>query len=250
MIHALRAQRSVDPARLRRVWHAHPMPIDSQRVQAILFDIDGTLRDTDDEVVVKLVSVTKRVLGTERATRVMRRLVMLAESPTQAVLGIADRLNLDGPLNRLIDYLAPHGPTRAIPGVVDMVAELRGQYRLGVVSAGPKRAVERFLTEHNLREAMEFVAVGGSYRRTKPHPMPILEAAQALGVPVESVLMVGDTTVDIKAGNAAGAQTFGVTSGFGRRRDLTREHADDIADSAAILPRVLGHVGGVAPAPH
>lgn len=223
------------------------MPIDSQRVQAILFDIDGTLRDTDDEVVFKLVSLTKGVLGTERATRLMRRAVMLAESPTQTVLGLADRLNLDGPLNRLIDYLAPHGPTRAIPGVVDMVGELRGRYRLGVVSAGPKRAVERFLDEHRLRDAMEFIAVGGTFRRTKPHPMPIIEAARALGVPVESVLMVGDTTVDMKAGRAAGAQTFGVTSGFGRRRDLTREHAGDIADSAAILPRVLGHVGGVEP---
>jgi phosphoglycolate phosphatase len=187
------------------------------------------------------------MLGTERATRLMRRVVMLAESPTQVVLGIADRLNLDGPLNRLIDYLAPHGPTRAIPGVVDMVGELRGRYRLGVVSAGPKRAVERFLDEHGLRDAMEFVAVGGTFRRTKPHPMPIVEAARALGVPVESILMVGDTTVDMKAGRAAGAQTFGVTSGFGRRRDLTREHAGDIADSAAILPRVLGHVGGVEP---
>jgi beta-phosphoglucomutase-like phosphatase (HAD superfamily) len=39
---------------------------------------------------------------------------------------------------------------------------------------------------------------------------PILRAAAVLGVPVEACLIVGDTTVDIRSGRAAGAQTAGV----------------------------------------
>lgn len=227
------------------VWHAARVPIDAARVQVILFDIDGTLRDTDDEVIAKLVRLTRPLLGDDRARRRMRRLVMALESPLQAVMGGADRLRLAGPLNRLIDHLAPRGATMAVPGVVDMVAELRGRYRLGVVSAGPRRAVHRFLTEHALDDAMEIVVVGGTFRRTKPHPMPLLEAAHILGVDPESILMVGDTTVDVEAGRRAGGQTLGVLSGFGRRRDLEHAGADDIADTAAIVPRILGDVGGV-----
>lgn len=52
--------------------------------------------------------------------------------------------------------------------------------------------------------------------------------------------MVGDTTVDIRAGKAAGAQTAGVLSGFGHARELQSAGADLILPSAADLLEVLG----------
>lgn len=216
------------------------MSLHPERIRAILFDIDGTLRDTDDELIAKLAGLARRPLGEPRATRWMRGLVMAVEGPTQVLLGLADRVSLDGPLNRLIDYASPHGATRAVPHVREVIGRLRGRYRLGVVSAGPARSVERFLTEHGLHDAMDVVVTGQTYRRTKPNPEPVLRAAADLGVPASAVLMVGDTTVDIKAGRRAGAQTLGVLTGFGRRSDLERERADQIADSVADLPALLG----------
>ena len=51
-------------------------------------------------------------------------------------------------------------------------------------------------------------------------------AAQQMQVKPEECLMVGDTTVDIRAGKSAGAQTVGVLCGFGTERELRRAGAD------------------------
>jgi phosphoglycolate phosphatase-like HAD superfamily hydrolase len=51
--------------------------------------------------------------------------------------------------------------------------------------------------------------------------------------------MVGDTTVDIRAGKAAGAQTAGVLCGFGSERELRRAGADLILPTTGQLDEIL-----------
>jgi phosphoglycolate phosphatase-like HAD superfamily hydrolase len=51
--------------------------------------------------------------------------------------------------------------------------------------------------------------------------------------------MVGDTTVDIRAGVAAGTQTVGVLCGFGERHELERAKANLILESTTELADVL-----------
>ena len=52
--------------------------------------------------------------------------------------------------------------------------------------------------------------------------------------------MVGDTSVDIRAGKAAGAQTVGVLCGFGEESELRGQHADMILSMTAELVHGLG----------
>ena len=62
-----------------------------------------------------------------------------------------------------------------------------------------------------------------------------------MGVPPEGVLMVGDTSIDIRAGKAAGAQTVGVLCGFGQKAELRRAGADLILSTTPdLLPLLLG----------
>jgi len=74
---------------------------------------------------------------------------------------------------------------------------------------------------------------------TKPFPDPVLWAAGQMGVEPENCLMVGDTTVDVRAGNAASAQTIGVLCGFGERAELLRLGADMILATTPELAQVL-----------
>jgi phosphoglycolate phosphatase len=60
-----------------------------------------------------------------------------------------------------------------------------------------------------------------------------------MGVRPEECLMIGDTTVDMRAGKAAGAQTVGVLCGFGEEEELRRLGADLILKSTADLPAVF-----------
>jgi phosphoglycolate phosphatase-like HAD superfamily hydrolase len=89
-----------------------------------------------------------------------------------------------------------------------------------------------------------FTAVIGSQttRRMKPHPEPLLFAAREMGVRPEECLMIGDTTIDIRTGVAAGAQTVGVLCGFGTELEL-RE-----AGAGLILPTTSDLLGVLQPA--
>ncbi len=215
-------------------------------VRAVLFDIDGTLRDTDDELVHRLSRWLRPLawLGREHWPRaVARALVMAAEMPFNWLYTWADRLHLDNLLARGLagrprSARKGHG-YRLVPGVRAMLDALAARYPLGVVSAGTASSTEGFLEATGLRPYFQVVVSGQTYTRTKPHPEPVRRAAEALGVPPQATLMVGDTTVDILAGRAAGAQTVGVLCGFGTARELRRAGAHLLLPSTAMLAEIL-----------
>jgi phosphoglycolate phosphatase-like HAD superfamily hydrolase len=60
-----------------------------------------------------------------------------------------------------------------------------------------------------------------------------------MGIRAEECLMIGDTTVDIRAAKAAGAQSVGVLCGFGEENELNGAGADLILASTAQLPEIL-----------
>ncbi len=203
-----------------------------ERVRGVLFDLDGTLRDTDDELVARLAPWLGWLAWVGRPhwpRRVARALLMAAETPFNALYAWADRLHIDNLLARWWPRRkaapSPKASYRLVPGVRDMLALLAQHYPLGIVSSGPRSGVMAFLAATDLQPYFRVVVGGQTYPRTKPHPEPVIRAAAALGLAPEQVLMVGDTTVDIQAGRAAGAQTVAVLCGFGTARELQRAGA-------------------------
>ena len=73
------------------------MPLDVGRIQALCFDVDGTLNDTDDLFVdtVKRLLKPLDVFPLLDRERIARRFVMWAEAPANAVLGFADQIGID-----------------------------------------------------------------------------------------------------------------------------------------------------------
>jgi len=64
-------------------------------------------------------------------------------------------------------------------------------------------------------------------------------AAKKMGVKPVECLMIGDTTVDMRAGKSAGAQTVGVLCGFGEEEELIRLGADLILNNTGELTTIL-----------
>ncbi len=218
-----------------------PKPIPFEEIQAILFDMDGTLIDTDDHMVLKVSRWLQPVLG-EQAAQYVRWLLMQVESPANALITLADRLHLDEPLKwfttwrhsrRKDPFIADFD---VIPGVLGMLHGLPRRYRLGIVTTRSRHQIEGFLAQFpDLAPRFDVTIGSQDTRRLKPHPSPIQEAARRLKLPEAACVMVGDTSVDMHSAQRAGAWRIGVLCGFGREGELRRAGAHAILDSTADL---------------
>jgi phosphoglycolate phosphatase-like HAD superfamily hydrolase len=213
------------------------MSLDTTRIRAICFDIDGTLSDTDDLWVNRALPVVKpvqRVFPDVQPQILARRLIMSMETPGNSLYYLLDRVGLDvfaGSVYNWINHsvLKPQ-PKKflLVPGTKETVESLAARFPLSVVSSRDRRGTLSFLETFELDSHFKAIATSQTCRYTKPFPDPIIWAAQQMGVEPHECLMVGDTVVDIRAGKAAGAQTVGVLSGFGEEKELLRAGADMI----------------------
>jgi phosphoglycolate phosphatase-like HAD superfamily hydrolase len=220
-----------------------PMALDLSRIKALCFDVDGTLSDTDDLYAQKVSPYLPRAIFSD-PDQAARRLVMWVEAPGNALLGFADKVGVDDEMGAVIDWMSRHQTHTLkkfllIPGVDEMLAALKGHYPMAVVSARHEKSTMRFLEQFDLVHYFEAIVTGLSAPRTKPFPDPIFMAAKMMGVRPEECLMIGDTTVDIRAGKSAGAQTVGVLCGFGEEQELLDMGANLIVSTTPQVTEVL-----------
>ena len=219
------------------------MPLKVPMIKDLCFDVDGTLSDTDDLYARQLSKFfPKRLFKDPDYTA--RRFVMWIEAPGNALLGLADSLHLDDEMIAIIHWLSRHRKHSdktflLVPGVDEMLNQLHGRYPMAVVSARDEKGTMSFLEQFDLVKYFDVVVTGLSATHTKPYPDPILLAAKKMNVSPENCLMIGDTTVDIRAGRAAGAQTVGVLCGFGEEPELRKMGADEIIEDTTKLLDLL-----------
>ena len=219
------------------------MSIDAKRIKALCFDVDGTLSDTDDLYVQKVRRFFPSILFKNPA-HAARRFIMWIEAPGNALLGLADTLGLDDEMVAVINWLSLHRKHSSkqfllVPGVDELLKQLYGHYPMSVVSARDEQGTMAFLEQYDLVKYFDVIVTGLSAPHTKPYPDPILLAAKKMNVSPENCLMIGDTTVDIRAGKSARAQTAGVLCGFGEEPELRKMGADVILKDTTKLMDIL-----------
>ena len=210
------------------------------KIQGWFFDLDGTLMDTDDQAVESLAQ-RLRFLGQARAAQLARRLVMFGETPMNGVMTMLDMVGLDAVLFGVRRMLSGQvKPTfRIIEGVKPMLAYLAEHAQLAVVTTRSQDDAMAFLHQHELTDLFNLVVTQSTTKRLKPHPQPVLYAAEQLGLAPEACVMVGDTPVDVLSGCRAGAWAVGVLCGFGEKDELWRAGAHVVLPSTAdLLPLV------------
>ncbi len=110
---------------------------------------------------------------------------------------------------------------------------------MAVVSTRDENSTMAFLEQFDLVKYFDVIITGLSAEHTKPYPDPILLAAKKMNVAPKDCLMIGDTTVDIRAGRSAGAQTVGVLCGFGEEPELRKMGADMILEATTKLVELI-----------
>ncbi|HEX6989062.1 MAG TPA: HAD-IA family hydrolase, partial [Bacillota bacterium] len=181
-------------------------------VEAVLFDLDGTLLDSGPLIIRTYQDVLREELGIEASpddilAHFGRTLAetFAAFTPNRAripqLVARYQTRNLE-----LHDQLA-----RPVPGAVEAVAALRSAgLRLAVVTTKRREMAERGLRLMGLAGAFDAVIAFEDVSAHKPDPEGIFRALDHMAVPPEAALMVGDTPADLLAARRAGVTPVAV----------------------------------------
>ncbi|MCK4412377.1 MAG: HAD-IA family hydrolase [Candidatus Eisenbacteria sp.] len=201
----------------------------------VLFDFDGTLVDTFDDIVEGVQRMREQSGGPRLSTAAIRRHVgwgagnLVGQCHPRLDDLRPDRLPPDGeplPLDaaeiesalqsfrQFYDqiFLEHSRPYDGIPELLGALA--RDGFDLAVVSNKPERFVRQMLAGLGLIDPLRVVLGGDSLPVCKPDPEPLRAAAAQMGLPAERCLMVGDGPLDIAAAQAAGIPGCAVSWGL------------------------------------
>jgi phosphoglycolate phosphatase len=213
-------------------------------LQAAIFDLDGTLLDTLDDLAdsanealaaaglpVHPVDAYRTFVGDGIQTLVRR--IMPEEEAEEKVTEV------------LALYRAAYGrrwnlKTKPYAGVPEMLTALTARaLPMAVLSNKPQRFTELCMA-HHLPE-FSFTPVLGQREEVprKPHPAAAHEIAAALRLAPESIAFIGDTRTDMDTATAAGMVAVGVTWGFRPVEELRAHGAKVIVDHPAELPALF-----------
>lgn len=217
---------------------------------AILFDLDGTLADSADDIADAL-DEAFRALGVTPAQPVSS---LVDGSPLEELFAVAAPGADAALFERFVRAyrgayaVGGHRRTRLYPGVsetLEALSALRPPVRLAIATSKRSDAARHLAAAMSIDHRFEHIeGSGASSLRPKPAPDLLHLLARRMDVPPARVLMVGDTARDIAAGRAAGMRTAAVLYGLGSRDQLLAERPDhvleDIEDVLALLHDARG----------
>jgi phosphoglycolate phosphatase len=213
--------------------------------RAALFDLDGTLADTAPDLVAA-VNKMRRDRGLELAP--VERLRPLASAGARGLIGGAFGI---GPEDRDFasmreEFLANYEAdlcveTTLFPGIAQLLDALdeRG-IRWGIVTNKVGRLTMPLVERLGLAARAGCVVSGDTTPHSKPHPAPLLHAAETLALSPDKIVYVGDDLRDVQAGFAAGMATVAAAYGYcGTDLPPAMWHAQHIVDSPQQLALLL-----------
>lgn len=220
-----------------------------EKIKLIIFDVDGTLAETDDYFVEKATVMTGKVLPfVKRSTieKPVRAVVMAGETGIHLCYRLLDMIGLDSVLHRFHNRMSVGNAYkyREVEGMSGMLDKLSRDYQIGIITSGGRKSTDAFIEKFGIADRISYVISAEDCRFIKPHPMPILTMAARAGIPAANCLMVGDTVFDILCAKRAGALSAAVKTGFDSLRFLRLFHADIELDSVSDLPEVLSRSRG------
>jgi HAD superfamily hydrolase (TIGR01509 family) len=218
-------------------------------LESLLFDLDGTLIDSVATYYVMMETVFERLHWPRVSREVMRSAIRdggfdwglilpIGTARTQEDLIASARVVIREMYPRVFEE-----DVDLVPGAESLLKKLYDRnVKLGLVTSTLGRFIEFKLIplkKRGLRDLFQSIITLDDVKNRKPSGDPLLECARRLGENPETCAYVGDTTVDIVAGKAAGMRTIAVLTGVDDYEALRREDPDVILDSVSQLTERL-----------
>lgn len=218
-------------------------------VDAVIFDMDGTLIDSID-IYFEIVEIALRRLELPQVSRT--KILDAAETGDfnwDLVLPDEVKNKKDEIIVaawEIINEVAPQmfeENLELIRGADNILQNISsGMPKIGLVTSTQRQHLKikmQPLKSAGVERLFEVIITSDDVPNRKPDPDPLIECAKRLDVNPNKCVYVGDTRTDMQAGKAAGMRTVGVLTGFDEYEILEKENPDAIIDSVQNLLEVI-----------
>ena len=209
------------------------------RYTHVIWDIDNTMLDTEEELMCALIQALREKYGVERSREELWFAMVMPAKETVRHLGIPeeDQEEVRRRWNQLTYTFRDR--VTIFPGVEEALTRLRDAgVGLGVVTARTREAYRRDMVPLGLGRYFETVVCADDTQRPKPDPEPVERFCALTGAARDQVLMIGDSASDMKCCRAAGIH--GALALWGKGADPSLPADYHVHTPAEAVEAVLG----------
>ncbi|WP_019179237.1 HAD family hydrolase [Microbacterium yannicii] len=187
--------------------------MNAPRLSAVLWDMDGTLVDTEPYWMAAETPLVESFGGTWSHEQALRLVGLGLEDSARIFQDAGVRMSVEGIIDHLTDDVMGRLALTGVPfrpGARELLAGLReAGIKTGLVTMSMRRMATTVVDLIDF-DAFDVIIAGDDATRPKPFPDPYLQACQALGVTPEQTVAIEDSPNGLRSAVASGASVIGV----------------------------------------
>ncbi|MFD1038848.1 pyrophosphatase PpaX [Virgibacillus byunsanensis] len=208
-------------------------------IRTILFDLDGTLIDTNELIIASFVH-TFQHYGKE-FTR--EEIIEFNGPPLRETFENTYPDQVEEMIETYREHNLYHHDNyvKLFPNVVETLERLKSEnIQLGIVTTKMRKTAEKGLKATGIEHFFDLIIALDDVVHAKPHPEPVLKAMEQFDAHPKTTLMVGDNPHDIKSGINAGVQTAAVAWTFKGKERLQAYNPTYMLNDMEDLLKIVG----------
>lgn len=212
-------------------------------IDLIIFDLDGTLIDSSDDIAWSANRTLEYMgYGEMDSNDIKEGIGWGVKTLLEKLMPLEAPERINEAREKFLEYYWDHLTVNTIlyPGVRETIDYFKDHdKRMAVVTNKPIKFTEKILNELAMLDFFLMVLGGDSLPNRKPNPEPVEKVITTLGVSKGKTVFVGDSQIDSETGKRAGIFTIGVEYGFRGRKELEDSGFDIIISEFSELTKIL-----------